>query len=92
MGRAQHDFPQDANCVFPSTGNITFRSKKVTSQLNTTQQLIYVVEKPELLIKNELKNNIVVDVLTVHKYAHSLHSCGGGFFLGGEKSWSKPGL
>lgn len=57
--------------------------KKVTSQSNTTQQLIYVMEKPELLIKNKLKNNIVVDVLAVHKYSHSLQNWGG-FFLGGE--------
>lgn len=42
------------------------------------------MEKPELLIKNKLKNNIVVDVLTVHKYSHSLHSCRGIFFLEGR--------
>lgn len=68
--------------------------KKVTSQPNTTQQLIYVVEKPELLIKNKLKNNIVVDVLTVRKYSHSVHSWGGDFFLEGrgEVKWSKPRL
>lgn len=58
--------------------------KKVTSQPNTTKQLIYVMEKPELLIKNKLKNNIVVDVLTVHKYSHSLHSWWGDFFLEGR--------
>lgn len=66
--------------------------KKVTLQPNTTQQLIYVMEKLELLIKNKLKNNIVVDVLTVHKYAHSLHSWGGIFSWRGGGKWSKPGL